>query len=177
MKKHASLVLILGALLVTACADETQTSAGIADFDSEVGWLHGNCFAIKNTDIADGTELTLMLLDEPKQRVAATVTHSVQTGDVCLPIKTGRTRVNLASGYSFYSVDADVDIELAIGIVGSSIPMDKYAFDYCTAEEGILYRLKSAEQGAGRDLWQGYYYLDSDADMTCDMPDRFAANL
>ncbi len=177
MKKHASLVLILSAVLVTACGDKTQTNTGIIDFDSEVGWLHGNCLAIKNADIADGTEFALMLLDEPKQIMTATVTKPVKTGDVCLPIKSGRTAVNLASGYSFYNVDADVDIELAIGIVGSSAPMDNYAFDYCTAEEGILYRLRTADQSTEQDLWQGYYYLDYDTDVTCDMPDRFAANL
>lgn len=177
MKKHAYLVLILSAVLVTACADETQTNTGITDFDSEVGWLHGNCLAIKNDDIADGTALTLMLLDEPKQTMTATVANPAQTGDVCLPIKAGRTEVNLASGYSFYNVDADVDIELAIGIIGSAAPVDNYAFDYCTAEEGILYRLKTADQSSERDLWQGYYYLDYDTEVTCDMPDRFSASL
>lgn len=172
MKKLTTLGLILSAVLVTSCADDTQTNTGITDFDREVGWLHGNCLAIKNPAIADGTPLTLVLLDEPKQMMTASVANLVEAGDVCLPIKTGRTAVNLANGYSFYNVDADVDIELAIGIINDSVQIKLSQFDYCTAAEGILYRIKATEQSAGSDLWQGYYYLDYDTNATCEMPEH-----
>ncbi len=156
---------------MVACS-ETRHKSGIAeviDYESSIGWLHGSCLAIKNENISSDSLVTIVQLDEPQNIFSAAVLDKAKDGEKCFPLLEDRRKINIESGYSFYLVDSKLDINLGIAVVDNVINTEKYAFDYCTTTEGVLYSLKKIDQNNDDKLWSGYYYLGYESEATCDI--------
>lgn len=166
MIKHYPLLMVLISTSLISCA-ETRNKHGITtiDYQSSVGWLHGRCLAIKNPNILQGSQLTIVQLDEPQITSSATVLNKAINGEKCFALSDDRRKVNIDSGHSFYLINTESNINLGIAVVNNTINVEKYNFDYCTTTEGVLYKLS---QKNGEDLWRGYYYLGYDSEATCD---------
>ncbi len=170
MIKYYSFFLIFISIFVVSCAEirHRQDLTEIIDYKSSVGWLHGRCLAIKNSNILKGSQLTIVQLDEPQKISSATALSITIDGEKCFALSKDRQKVNIDSGYSFYLINSDSDINLGIAIVDNAINVEKYDFDYCTTTEGVLYSLKKLNNMNSEDLWNGYYYLGYDSEATCD---------
>ncbi|MEJ2755726.1 MAG: hypothetical protein P8104_07810, partial [Gammaproteobacteria bacterium] len=53
------------------------------DIHENVGWLHGNCLAIKNSTIALPKTFTLYEFESGKNFSTATITEEAKSGDEC----------------------------------------------------------------------------------------------
>ncbi|EDM68683.1 hypothetical protein PE36_01842 [Moritella sp. PE36] len=166
MKKQSYFGLLTSAMLLTACAEPThiQPTEVMADFEHNVGWLHGSCLAIKNDSIVNNTKLTLVPLDNSENVITARIARPAETGKDCLALLEDRATVNLTNGYSFYAINTDTDIDLAIGVIDMDVKL--YGFDYCSTTEGLVFKLTNA--GQSQALWRGYYYLGYDTETTCE---------
>jgi len=151
--------------VLAACSNVHKQEDLVAGAGSNerIGWLHGNCLAIKNPDITNQNALTLILLDEPQSIIKGKIIGKATTGEQCYPLLEDRRQINVDSGYSFYLIDTEKPVNLAIGVLGDDNSVSTYQFDYCTTSEGVLF---SANKN-GVEVWNGYYYLGYDSEATC----------
>lgn len=161
MKK---ITFILTLALLSACTVVSKSEE--KNIEQNIGWLHGNCLAIKNTGIKDATRLTIVDLDSNKKFSPSIITGKNQSSDECNALLEDRKDINISNGYSFYQVKSDAPINLAIGFIKLD-NANKLTFDYCTTSEGISFSVLKAKEK----IWEGYYYLGYDSEPTCSEQD------
>lgn len=168
MTNFFSFILIFIVTFTVACSKNNPNigATEIINYENATGWLHKNCLAIKNKNIPNGALVTIVLLDKPQNISQATVQSKTTDSKKCLPLLEDRRKINISSGYSFYLINSELDINLGIALIGEIKNIKKYAFDYCTTTEGILYSLKKIDQSDDK-LWSGYYYLGYESKATC----------
>jgi hypothetical protein len=127
-----------------------------------VGWLHGNCLAIKNQSISLPYTFTLIHLDENENSEKTVITEKATTRKGCYAIMDGRLEVNRDNGYSFYLVESEQVVNLAIGVL-SNQETNAFKYSYCNTTEGIRFTLSKQNSI----LWEGYYYLGYESEPTC----------
>jgi hypothetical protein len=130
--------------------------------DRNVGWMYGNYLAIKNNDIDEFVEITVIKLGEKNITKKAIVTRKAKSGEACLALMQGRSEVNISSGYSFYLVDSKTLVDLAIAVIGDE-EVNTSDFDYCSTSEGIKYFMRNPSETTR----EGYYHLGYGTDVTC----------
>ncbi len=170
MPKYVGLLVLAISILSTACSktQEGQRAPAGTDYSTRVGWLHGNCLAIMNAGLSTGTPITVVQPNQPQLVSSATVASRASSGKECTALLEDRRQVNLGSGYTFYRVNSDTDINLGIAMLGKLKNIDDYAFDYCNTREGMSFSLKSSNKPSGAELWRGYYYLGYESEATCE---------
>lgn len=132
--------------------------------DNNFGWLHGNCLAIKNANIPEKYQFTLVRLDNENTSDMATIVKKATNNEDCYPLLDDRASVNIDAGYFFYTVKSEKPINLAMGILESEgIPAYKYIFSYCNNTEGIKFSVSTNNSS----IWEGYYYLGYESEPTC----------
>jgi len=171
--KSSSLGFAFSTIFIVACSAESYGQSPLETtavaYESSVGWLHGNCYAIKNSNVLTGDKLTIVQLGKPQIISSASVIGAAKDGEKCFPLLEDRRTVNVDNGYLFYLIDSEPAINLGIAVVDETIQVNKYVFDYCTTTEGVLYSLKKLNQNNSSNLWQGYYYLGYESEATCDV--------
>jgi len=146
-------------ILSTSCSANTTKNSIL---DNNIGWLHGNCLAIKNDSINTPLNITLVRLEDNNHLEKAKITSKTNNQDKCFPLFEDRKNVNLANGYSFYLIDSATPVDLAIGVIDLE-KINVLDFSYCATTEGLKYFFKNASTT----LWEGYYYLGYDSEVTC----------
>lgn len=151
--------------ILTACASNSiaEDSVPTQAETEKMGWLHGNCLAIKDSHIPTHSKLSIILLDEPQSVTKGEVLGPATSGEQCYPLLEDRRTINVDAGYSFYLVNTKAQVNLAIGSVGKKIDTHRYNYSYCTTSEGVQF---STSEG-GKTIWSGYYYLGYDSESTC----------
>ncbi|MGK0442710.1 MAG: hypothetical protein ACJA0N_002529 [Pseudohongiellaceae bacterium] len=151
-------------LMIAACetiAPNKNVSATL-DNDLTIGWLHGNCIAIRNPNLKVPSEITLILLEQIKTSVKGVITKAATSSEACYALLDDRKSANTNNGYSFYLVDTEAPVNLAIGVLDNR-NLEYENIDYCSTTEGISYTVKEK----GRQIWSGYYFLGYDSEATC----------
>lgn len=158
-------IIVLLTPILTACASNSvaENSIPTQAKTEQMGWLHGNCLAIKDSHIPIHSKLSIILLDEAQSVSTAEVLGPATSGEQCYPLLEDRRTVNVGAGYSFYLVNTKAQINLAIGSVGKEIDTHRYNYSYCTTSEGVQF---STSEGS-KTIWSGYYYLGYDSESTC----------
>ncbi len=161
----ASKAFVLLAPILTAVASTSLAEDSVSTHaeSEKMGWLHGNCLAIKDSHIPAHSKLSIILLDEPKSVSTGEVLGPAKSGEQCYPLLEDRRMANIGTGYSFYLVNTKAQINLAIGTVDKEIDTHRYNYSYCTTSEGVQF---SANEGS-KTIWSGYYYLGYDSESTC----------
>lgn len=154
------ILTITVSLIVISCSSLHQPRNEI--LDSEVGWMHGNCLVIKNSNISSQEHFTLVHLDDKKTIEKALIIKKAKNGEECYPLLGDRIDINKNSGYSFYIVKSKKTINLAIGVFKPE-NVSGLDFSSCNTTEGIQFSLSKK----GRVIWQGYYYLGYESEPTC----------
>lgn len=155
-------ILVIISIMTISCASLTKQ---IDDsLDSEIGWMHGNCLAIKNPDIPLQYEFTLVHLDEEDTVEKAIISKKTTKGEECYPLLDDRANINKSSGYFFYLVKSKKPVNLAIGILKpEGLPVSGNEISYCNTTEGLQFSISKNNSV----IWQGYYYLGYESDPTC----------
>ena len=133
------------------------------DIAGHIGWLHGNCLAIRNAELPLNAEINLVRLDSPQTIGTGRITERATSGDKCYPLLEDRRDINVGNGYSFYLIATKPTINLAIGVFEQKIDTGVNTYDYCMTTEGIKFSISHNHQV----LWSGYYYLGYDSEPTC----------
>jgi hypothetical protein len=188
-----SIVLLLNLHGLTACnqnnepsgAEQVSTTADTTTFDlgENVGWVHGNCLAIKKALMPD-TRLTLVLLNSTQKTMTVNTVKEAKTSAHCYALFDDRRAINQAEDRHFYLLDkrtAGTDF-VAIGLVteeaeiivkNDTVQSDlngdgkQEAYSSCETHEGMNFYIWPEQAYQGEPLWMGYYYLGYDLTPTC----------
>ena len=154
------------------------------DLTAQIGWLHGNCLAIKTLGLKRGTKLSIIALGKPQVSLQAEIIERTESGEECYALRQERKDINMSEGNIFYSVApaSKAPLELAIGIVGlkagftatdGTIHTDVNGdgrqdyFTECSTSEGVQFNVWSEAPYKGKALWSAYYYLGYDTEPNC----------
>jgi hypothetical protein len=153
--------LVLFCLLFLSVSCSTYKANPLI-LEKNIGWMHGNCLAIKNGEINTPTDITLIRFDEENVIEKATVVTKTNKQEGCFPLFDDRKKINTANGYSFYLVNSTTPVDLAIGVINGE-NLNASSFSYCATAEGLKYFYKDSSTV----FWEGYYYLGYDSQITC----------
>jgi hypothetical protein len=182
------LIIIVLGLFLSAC-QEKITSKTDADknesvnIKSHIGWLHNNCLAIKNTGLNTGEKINIIAFEMEQQLYTGTITNKTDTETSCPQLLEDRKAINIAEGYSFYTIKSDAKkLDIGIGLVGINAALQKINnniagdingdtiqdyFTQCSSSEGIHFNIWSNKPYKGKAIWTGYYYLGYDLEPNC----------
>jgi hypothetical protein len=157
--KTIILITIFGLLISCSTASKHHESK----MEQTVGWLHGNCLAIKNSHIEFPLILSIINFGAEQKHQTGTIVGQAKSQDGCYALFEDRKNVNISSGYSFYIVESNIPINFAIGFLKLN-NHNNFIFDYCTTSEGILFSIFKNKIK----VWEGYYYLGHGSESTCE---------
>jgi len=160
------------------------TPVKITDFDKNVGWIHGNCLAIKHANLLSGTMIAVISLDSQQTVLTVPVVGPGSAEAGCPALLEDRIKQNTQNARSFYLLSlppADPE-RLAVGILRNNLPMSNEITTFtadldgdgkndsvssCDTSEGMKFSLWSGAVTTGKLLWSDYYYLGYDLKPTC----------
>lgn len=178
------ILFICSSIAIHAIA-QTKTSKPEFAPDTSIGWLHGNCFAVKNSHLANNSDLLVVRLDDVQKITPAKILGPATNGKECFGLLNDRSAVNRESGVTFYRVSSETPIELGIGVAsgkalskqdlrelntrGMDLNNDgrKETFSQCATAEGVHFSVWDGAAYKGRLIWSGYYYLGYDTKANC----------
>ncbi len=177
MPNHIPKIASLLALVCLNASGKTPESSLLGT----IGWLHGNCLAIRNAELPPGTVLRVVELKRKKALHTARIENKILSSDGkdCQALLENRKNVNMKSGNTFYHVSAPHSIELGIGVLASNRenPNNIIAdydnngvsdtFHHCMTSEGVQFSLWAKKPYRSKQLWSDYYYLGYDTVATC----------
>jgi hypothetical protein len=184
-----SIVFVTAALYIFGCSSASlmRSSGRKRDLDGVVGWLHGNCIAVKNPEVLSGTRLVVVRLDNGQEIVPSEILRKASDEEECYALTEDRRKVNTDGGLHFYTVTADKPIELGIGVIqmenDTTFTETKIVdlngdgsqdtFSQCATSEGIQFSVWDAAAYESNLIWSGYYYLGYDTEANCpELPER-----
>ena len=178
----AAVLFVSSVLLACTSSAQLQTSKSeTGELDRSVGWLHGNCFAVRNSDLSIGAQLVVVKLGDVQEIVDATVLGRASDGKVCHALLDDRKAVNAMHGTYFYTVASQTPIDLAIGVIRGKggraageddvLDLDKDghrdAFSQCSTAEGVRFGVWQGQPFKTKMIWSAYYYLGYDTTANC----------
>lgn len=146
-----------------------------------LGWFDGTCFATSESNLDQGTEIFVVMLDDPQSISVAKVIGPANP-KTCGPLSADRREQNKSEGLSFYEVKSDDVFGLAIGVIGEvSQPKIKKGvvqadlgndgtverFTLCATNDGISFDIWASTPYEVDPIWSGHYYLGYDVERTC----------
>ncbi len=151
-------------------------SSADTPYKKSIGWIHGNCIAIYNQSIPNGTEIDVVSTRDLVVLIKAKILEKVTDDSQCSALSADRKSVNIADGsVGFYMLSADTILDLGIGIIKN--PDNKFEildinrdgvndkFHTCTSSEGIHFKISDGTTNIL--IWSGYYYLGYDIESNC----------
>ena len=186
---------LVALLYLSACDKQTTTPPPNAiptpaavkaafDYEKSIGWIHGNCLAIKHANLLTGTMITVISLDGQQNTVSAPIVGPAMAEAGCPALLEDRVKQNTQNGRVFYQLSlppADPE-RLAVGILTNSLPAPSDAkifkadldgdghnenVSFCDTSEGMKFSLWSGAINSGKLLWSDYYYLGYDLQPNC----------
>lgn len=175
-------------ITIAACDSRDRAAPGkldsADDLAERIGWMHGNCLAIKTADLKNGTKLAVVSLGNPQVLSEAEVIRRTESSEECPALLQERKAVNISEGNIFYSVvpASKAPLELAVGIVGAKAGFTttdgrvhadvngdgrEDFFTECSTSEGVQFNVWSGAPYKGKAWWSAYYYLGYDTEPNC----------
>jgi hypothetical protein len=149
-----------------------------------LGFVHGDCLAIKNKSLKKGDKVQLIKTDEPQELIEAIVLEQVFSESDCNILYPDRKEENLKDDVFFYKLlfDKIAENDLYISLLQNTFQIEKNnrlisidinsdgKFEYfsaCTTSEGIVFSVWSGNPWKSSELWSEYYYLGYDLEQNC----------
>jgi hypothetical protein len=143
------------------------------DYSQFVGWIHGNCIALNNATVVDGSKLLLIGLDSVTTTTMSSISKIATPDDSCYALYAERGAFNDDDQTFFYKVETDQGNDLMIGILVDQLASENYldlnndgteeTFTYCFTSEGVNFTVASETDT----LWTAYYYLGYEVQPDC----------
>ena len=147
-----------------------------ARFGFAVAKADNVCLSIRNTDIAEGSRIHLIVVSQP-QSVAQAIVEG-KRADTCGERQPPSAHMNhyglkVVSG-ELHPLEPAIafagkmgDVTIRDGMASAVIDGNRDYFRSCTSQEGVHLTVWSGRPLEGRRIWHAYYYLDYDVDPTC----------
>lgn len=179
-------IIVVATFLLINCSlaqDKRNINQKISS--NNIGWLHGNCLAIKNAENLEGRYLTIIKLLDNQEVSQSIILKKTSSSKDCYALLEDREKINNDFGRSFYTISSKNTINLAIGIVNPEsksfnkneiLDMNndgkKDTFSYCSTSEGIQFNSWSGIAYKSDSIWSDYYYLGYDTEGNCPLNDN-----
>lgn len=146
----------------------------------DIGWMHGNCLVVARDELPEGTELTIVALDDPQTVRAGTITGYAVKDEDCTLLDGTRKAMNAGQGTA-YLVETIASLEYGAAIIhpeGAESPPNPLMLDAdedeildtftrCLTKEGVRFSVWNAEPYNSKELWRGDYKLEGERVPTC----------
>ena len=164
---------------------QTNSSSTSQGLKENIGWIHGNCLAVRNAKINPGTSIQVIQLGKSQKVVDAKVINSIsESNSECFALLNDRAEINRQDGRFFYRLDINKESlnTMAIGLVAASAKIRNLNSvvefdlnndgtaehaDTCLTSEGVQFYISSNKTFDEKALWSDYYYLGYDNKPTC----------
>lgn len=172
-------------LVLTGCSASDLESDLTEVSGTGFGWGHGECMVFDGPDVSSGDEIAVVGVIGRHRLARATVGEKVVSSENCYPLLEDRKEVNTSSGNAFYlikGIPKESAFGLSIGLAGNrpdlvvdqgvasaDVDGDGYrdTLGQCSTSEGVRFFIASGKSGATGNIWEGYYYLGYDSEVTC----------
>lgn len=154
---------LLSIVSIIAISCSTSPKLTNENLTSRIGWMHGNCLAIKNPNIPSQHSFELVHLGEEQITEKAVIIQKAFEGEKCYPLLDDRVEVNTGAGYTFYLVGSKKPVNLAVGVFEPE-DIRSLDFSFCNTTEGIQFLISNKDSAV---IWEGYYYLGYESEPTC----------
>jgi hypothetical protein len=176
------------ALAAVSCGHGADPQSFVAigstfPFAERIGWVHGPCLAIANSQLSRGMPVALVITDEPQRVEQARIGEPTDSAADCPALAAGRAKTN-GEALSFYVLGPRTiaTTELGLGIVGppqnprvvngrAQVDLNhdghNELFTSCATSEGIRFAVWTDQANRGEPRWSGYEYLNYDLTPTC----------
>lgn len=150
-------------------------SVNLAPHASEYGWIHAGCFASLSSN--DLTGATVKIIDLQGERILHgrltkridPLAITAQDQQQCFALSNARLEHNLTEGRSFYSIETDSNVGLAIGVLNDARfdfnPLHGYS--YCQTTHRLLFTVWEQAPYTSAIRWKDSYYVDDPMIPTC----------
>jgi len=175
-----SLALVTTITIAACTPADTPPETQTEGLTKSVGWLHGNCLAIKNANLAIGTNVKVIDPDAPNSSNSAKISAVASKADECHALLDDRKTINKEQGNYFYVVVPVKPVNMAFGIVFTNDEMKSSTgqvdlnidgvsdtFYYCNTSEGVDFSIWQGKPYKSDKLWGEYYYLGYDMKPDC----------
>lgn len=163
---------------------ENKKSLDNVSLKENIGWIHGNCLAIKNSKIKPGKNIQVIMLGDPQKLLAAKVTGATESSAECPALLNDRVGINKQDGRFYYNLDLNKESQnmMAIGLVSATVKSGNSGHlveldlnndgiaeraGSCLTSEGVQFFISSNKTFDDKALWSDYYYLGYDTTPTC----------
>ncbi len=180
------LLVFIISISLTACGDNKESTKKTNEFDinKNIGWMHGHCFVIENSDLKPSTRIDIISFGQTQIHLQARIKAKVKSEINCVPLLSDRKEVNQTENRSFYILDIPKEHEeiLAIGIINLNSKLKtvngliqtdinnnsiKESYSTCSGSEGINFSMSEKQGNKVNTLWESYYYLGYDITPDC----------
>ena len=165
-------------------ATENKKSHDSVNLKESIGWIHGNCLAIKNNKIKPGDNIQVLMLGDPQKLIEAKVTGATESSTECPALLNDRVGINKQDGRFFYNLDLNNESQnmMAVGLVSATVKSGNSGHlveldlnndgiaehaGSCLTSEGVQFFISSNKTFDDKALWSDYYYLGYDTTPTC----------
>ncbi len=179
-----SLALIASCKAGTASMPpESQSQTTPFDYDTRVGWVHGNCARFRSGTAVVGHSVSIVLTQEPQSVVSAKILRVATSEDSCPALADDRRTMNADKDAQFVVLDkaipsakvgiALLDYAASIAIAHGKAHADLEGngageyFTECATSEGARFAIWHGPREESGRRWSGYYYLGYDTVPTC----------
>ena len=163
---------------------ENKKSLDSASLKESIGWIHGNCLAIKNNKIKSGESIQVITLSNPQKILNAKVIGVTESSSLCPALLSDRSAINKQDGRFFYQLDLSEESKnmMGIGFVSAAIKAKNAGHNVeldlnndgttehagsCLTSEGVQFFISPDKVFNENALWSDYYYLGYDTTPTC----------
>lgn len=171
--------------MLTGCIASNSQVNSEKSKNSILGWVHGECLAIENNNLVLGDKITVIGVIEGHKITKATIGENATSSDNCYALLEDRKEINTSSGYTFYLVEGipnistfglsivlvgnQPDLVISEGVAYADINGDGFRdrFGQCSTSEGVSFYILSGNSSEATKIWEGYYYLGYDSEVTC----------
>jgi len=179
------IICAVGAAVPSCAIAQSRTAENDTVTESKIGWLHGDCLAVKNPRVPENAELLIVSLDDVQKITSAKVLRAARNGKECPALLADRQAVNKDSGVSFYRISSENAGELGIGVLREKAPTKqelldlnrrgldldndghRETFNLCSTSEGVRFSIWSGTAYKSKLIWSGDYYLGYDTEANC----------
>ena len=177
IQKYPLLIVVF--ILVGCNQSDVPTVEKNVTSTTLIGWLHGNCLAIKDGMSPENVSLYAVDLESTAVINLRSGKKAI-TGSECYALMEDRSSINTQDNRRFYTVASDKPVNLAIGIVYTGDGMltedqvmdlnhdgKQDTFTSCSTTEGMMFSIWAGEAYKSEMIWSDYYYLGYDSEADC----------
>lgn len=186
------ILVLMSSLLVFSACDTASDKAPIhqtstpnpQNLNHNIGWIHGPCLAIRNSNLKPGTTIRMVVLSTPQTIIDTTVLGTADPKSGCPALLNDRADINKQDGRYFYTLDTGraspnamaIGLMPAVAKTKSANPMVDLDLNQdgttehantCLTSEGVQFYISSSATFDEKALWSDYYYLGYDNKPTC----------